>query len=481
MNKQNQDFKRIKVLVIHALTEKSRLTTIQYVKSFGLHAAGCEVTYVNAMGINIDTLLEEEFDLGIATYELLALRTVPFWPHLEKRITSLLSRCQSRVLLPQDDYTHTSRLDKLAVMANVNSIYTPLTKDLDQLYPRAISSGVSIHEALTGYIEDSSLKVMSTFTLPMSKRKIDVGQRVRHLSPQFGLEASRKGFLAENFANRAIEAGFHVDVSSRAEDTFVGVSWLHFLANCRFTISRKGGASIADPDGKLAERIYNKSAWHKDISDSSIQKLIKENEIRRGDFSAISPRLFEAAAMRVCQILEEDDYLGILKPWEHYIPIAADFSNIQEVFSAMKDENLVNTVVENAYDILIASGTYSYQTFVKGLISREVVNSITSRELQAIAIDLDSSICDNQKNSEQWQKWCKSYARSAFLSGHIDDALRCISEGKILMLDDQEIFNDEISLDHLLELQNWLKNISVKRPFLESYTWGWRSTTYFNT
>ena len=468
-----------KVLVLHALTEKSRLTNVQFVRSFGLHASGCKVTYLNVLGINVSALLNEEFDLAIVTYELLAMRAVPFWPHIEQRIVKLLSLCKHKVLLPQDDYTYTTRLDNLAITANVDAIYTPLTKDLDQLYPQAIMSGVRFHEALTGYIEDTNLAIMSGFTIPMTNITIDLGQRVRHLSPQFGAEASKKGFLAENFANRARDAGFIVDVSSKSEDTFVGISWLHFLANCKFTISRKGGASIADPNGKLARRIYNKSAWKKELDDPSIEKLIKENEIRRGDFSAISPRLFEAAAMRVCQILEVDDYLGALEPWHHYIPIRHDFSNIEEVFSAMKDGNLVEKIVENCYSTLIASGNYSYQTFVRELIQREAPNSRRPRTLEVTMLDLDCSLSEKEGNAEQWHNWCKSYSRNVFLKKRVEEAIDAVSAGNLLQLKNLDPFSNNLSMDQRSELKKWLEGVSESKPFIESYIWSWRSTTYF--
>jgi hypothetical protein len=471
----------IKVLVLHALTEKSRLTNVQFARSFGLHASGCEVTYLNVLGINVSSLQNEEFDLAIVTYELLAMRAVPFWPHIEQRILKLLTLCTHKVLLPQDDYTYTTRLDNLAVTANVDAIYTPLTKDLDQLYPQAIMSGVRFHEALTGYIEDANLAVMSEFTIPMTNRTIDLGQRVRHLSPQFGAEASKKGFLAENFADLARDAGFVVDVSSRFEDTFVGISWLHFLANCKFTISRKGGASIADPNGKLAKRIYNKSAWRKDLDDPSIEKLIREKEIRRGDFSAISPRLFEAAAMRVCQILEVDDYLGVLEPWVHYIPIRHDFSNIEEVFSAMKDGYLVEKIVENCYNTLIANGNYSYQTFVRELIQREVPNSRVLCNLEVSMLDLDCSLSEKQGNGEQWHNWCKTYSRNVFLKKRVEEAIDAISAGDLLELNNLEPFSADLSQDQRSELKKWLEGLSMSKPFIESYIWSWRSTTYFDS
>ena len=43
------------------------------------------------------------------------------------------------------------------------------------------------------------------------------------------------------------------------------------------------------------------------------ENLIKLNQI--------SPRCFEAAALRTVMVLYVGDYSGILKPWRHFVPL----------------------------------------------------------------------------------------------------------------------------------------------------------------
>ena len=54
-------------------------------------------------------------------------------------------------------------------------------------------------------------------------------------------------------------------------------------------------------------------------------------------YSAISPRVFEAALAESCQVLVPGHYLGILHANEHYIPLAGDFSNIAQVLDELHD------------------------------------------------------------------------------------------------------------------------------------------------
>src|SRR6185295_10312129 len=81
-------------------------------------------------------------------------------------------------------------------------------------------------------------------------------------------------------------------------------------------------------------------------------------------YRTIGPRHFEAAAFRVCQILFEGEYSGILQPMVHYIPLKKDFSNFDNVIQLLSDRAIREELTENAYRDLIASGRYSYAKFI---------------------------------------------------------------------------------------------------------------------
>ena len=66
------------------------------------------------------------------------------------------------------------------------------------------------------------------------------------------------------------------------------------------------------------------------------------------DDRTISPRHFEAAALRVCQILFEGHYAGVMEPRRHYIPLRKDFSNLDEVIARIRDPSVRREIAENA-------------------------------------------------------------------------------------------------------------------------------------
>lgn len=381
----------MRVLIVHALRNDSRLTTVEHALSFGRHLRGCEVTYVNIFGRATPAVTGDGYDLAILTYELLAQRSMPFWGPIARRVEALMRSARVSVAMPQDDYTCSALLDDFITRNGIGFVLTPLTRDLHLLYPKSIACGVQFHEALTGYWETETRVPISSFRKPFEERQIDVGQRVRNLPPHFGHAAQRKGQLAISFAAAAMQTDFVCDVSTDSSAVLIGNEWWKFLGNIRFTIGRRGGASVADPKGRLQARANQLQLRNPRITYDQIAHRLKTNALPQGDFTAISPRLFECAAMGVCQILEEDHYINGLEPWTHYIPITSNLSNIKDVFAAMRDWSRCKTIVANAEDVLIKSGKYTYREFVRRLAATTVGHD-TNTSADPVVIDLDEHL-----------------------------------------------------------------------------------------
>ena len=55
-----------------------------------------------------------------------------------------------------------------------------------------------------------------------------------------------------------------------------------------------------------------------------------------------------------------------MKPMVHYIPLRKDFSNFDECLRLFQQKSVRDEITGNAYNDLIASGRYSYQSFILG-------------------------------------------------------------------------------------------------------------------
>jgi hypothetical protein len=461
-----------KVFVLHALRSDSRSTTINHAACFGRYISDCKVEYVNVFG---EIPAEIASELVIVTYELVALRNLPIWHVLVDRMKPMLKTSKLRVLMPQDDYSKSNELDDFVCAHNFDFVFTPLTRDLEQIYPKSIGRGVQFREAFTGYFEESTRENLQRFSKPLIDRAIDLGQRVRFLPPQLGTEAGRKGFLAIEFAQSASVNGFVCDVSTKPEDVFVGDAWWEFLGNTKFTVSRRGGASMADPKGLLADRVRRFQMRHPGATMEDISRRVSLRGGREGDFSAISPRLFEAAALGVCQILEPDHYVDGLEPWVHYIPLSEDFSNIDEVFQLMRDLDRCSEMVKASQELLLDSKAFTYSAFIENF-RREID---LEYDTMGVFVSSDSSVSFDGVlgKSVEGLIWVQDYVARAYLRKSLKTAINSINNGKLLILDDVDVKWSDHAVMHRESLIVWLEAFLTRRFPLESFVIPWRTMT----
>jgi len=356
------------VRVLHALRADSRRTTIDHAACFARTPSDQAVVieYVNAFG-PVGSL--DQVSLLIVTYDLLALRVAPYWPYLRRIIERARASADRVVYFPQDDYTMCGELDDLYSSTEADFVFSPIRRDLDVLYPRTVRSSTKIREALTGYVAGELVARAPALERDFGTRDIDVGQRIRLLPPIFGEEARAKGRLALDFGHLAAAAGFITDVSTDPNDILSGDEWLSFLGNTRFTVGRMGGASVCDPLGRHADRFRRMKARRPSMTEEEVSSRISWRGTRRGDFSAISPRIFEAAALGVCQVLVSNAYLDGLTPGEHFIPLESDMTNVDAVLSAMRDTSRSAEIARSAREFLVGSERFSYSSFVGGFWS----------------------------------------------------------------------------------------------------------------
>jgi hypothetical protein len=184
------------------------------------------------------------------------------------------------------------------------------------------------------------------------------------MPPHLGRLAQAKSKQAVVMANAASSAGFNVDVSTRVEDSFIGAAWFDFLSSCKFTVGMKGGASLHDPYGLTHTKVQAYLTRHPSASFDEIERKCFKGKDMKHEFTAISPRLFEASMAGTCQILQRDDYLGVLEPWRDYIPLERNFSNVNEVVSTMRDLDKCQEIVTNARIALVDSQMFDYSHLV---------------------------------------------------------------------------------------------------------------------
>ncbi len=198
-----------------------------------------------------------------------------------------------------------------------------------------------------------------------------------------GKEAQEKVDIAKEFIKRLEKSEFNINIDYTESSRLYGDDWYKLMSNSKVVIGVEAGVSIFDIDGR-AQETYE--SFIKNNPKATKEEIFEVLEAWEGKiyYRTISPRVFEAASFKVLQVLFEGEYQGILKPMVHYIPLKKDFSNFEEVLSMIKDETLVEKIINNAYNDLIISGKYSYQSFIQ--------------EFEKTLPSVEQSVCDYSKN-----------------------------------------------------------------------------------
>lgn len=268
-----------------------------------------------------------------------------------------------KVLFLQDEFQYLREFNAIMGEMGINLMFTCAAKrDFDQFYPKKLIPSLrEVHQNLTGYVTDALMKPGLRARGP---RRWDVGYRGRAPIYYMGLLGQHKLRIAEEFTRLCEREGFTYNISYQEEDRLTGQHWFDFLRSTRIQLGSPSGTSIVDLDGSLieAEQKYRAEKPHATFEEV-YKKILKPHEGKM-KIDTVSPRHFEYAATGATMVMIEGDYGGYIKPGEHYIPVAPDYSNLDDVAGKMRDRKLCEKIADQAYDHLIGSGDFRAEKFV---------------------------------------------------------------------------------------------------------------------
>ena len=278
-----------------------------------------------------------------------------------------------KVILPQDEFINTDAVNRFIADFGIDAVFSVMPPDQWPALYAGVSPRVRIHQGLTGYLDDKRVGEIERIRAREAERPIDIGYRTagRPL-PWFGRHGYLKQEIAEVFARRAPAYGLAADISTDGADMLLGNHWYRFLARCKYTLGVEGGTSILDRDGSFRVATERYLAQHPDASFEEVEAACFPGVDGTFRGYAISPRHLEACASRTCQILTEGSYNGILEAGRHYIPVRRDFGNADEVLELVRRDEVRREITENAHRDIVASGRYTYRSFVETVMSRSL-------------------------------------------------------------------------------------------------------------
>ncbi|MGA2755812.1 MAG: hypothetical protein ABSF58_00485 [Solirubrobacteraceae bacterium] len=282
-----------------------------------------------------------------------------------------------KVAFFQDEFHYCRQRFDFVNDVGIDLVYTHVhPQDIPHVWGR-YTPRVQARFNYPGYVDPQMLAAAARFSRPDAERDIDVGYRGRPLQPYMGSGAPEKVLVGERFRELAAATTLRVDINTQEDGRLYGAQWYRFLGRCHAMLGVESGTSYLDLEDEVLHDYNRRRAEGRPVTLEALQ----EGPLGRWDhnfsYRTISPRNFEAAAFRICQVLFEGEYSGVLEPMVHYVPLKKDFSNFDEVVALIRDPRARTEIVERAHRDLIQSGSYSYERFVADV----------DRDLLALGLD----------------------------------------------------------------------------------------------
>lgn len=281
-----------------------------------------------------------------------------------------------KIVIIQDEYRWINRILKEMVYLNVDCIVSLLDKEnINKVYNHPQLENKLMVSTLAGYVSNNWI---NRDVPKISERKKHIIYRGNNLPFWLGNGAHEKSVLSEKILENFDDKGLNLDVSSNPGDRIYGKDWLDFMKSGKCVIGLEGGASIFDFDGSIEKKVRKFQSENPKATYEKIHREYLSSFEDKVYYRMITPRSFEAIAMKTVQVLYPGKYSGILEPWKHYLPINRDFSNLNEVISAIKNDDFLQTMANQAYSEIIESQNYSEEKLGRGIDS--IISNLRGKE-----------------------------------------------------------------------------------------------------
>lgn len=326
---------------------------LEHIRAFRRYSRH-DVDVFNPRGITRSRFLRlTDYDVVVVHYTIV--------PYLSEWFREQISRFGGlKVEFMQDEYRQVDALTASIRQLGIHLLFSSVpAESVTSVYGSRLPD-VEILPTLTGYVP-ADLEGHSPRSL--EGRRLDVVYRGRSVPYWLGRLGQDKNLIGREFLARA-PTDLRCDISWTEADRIYGEAWYRFLGSSRTTLGTESGASIVDFDGSLQERtesfLRERPAATFDEVEGEILAPFEGNAV----IQAVSPRVFEAAALGTAMINFPGRYSGVIEPWVHYIPLEKDFSNFDDVVSALRDDGVLDPLVSRAHADLVSSGRYSLKTFM---------------------------------------------------------------------------------------------------------------------
>jgi hypothetical protein len=248
----------------------------------------------------------------------------------------------------------------------IDCVYTHVDPEhFGEVYGRYTRVPRLVHN-LPGYVSGELIASAARLVRADAERPVDVGYRGRPLPPYMGRGSQEKVEIGRRFRELAAGSGLTLDIDLSESGRLYEEAWAEFMTRCKCMLGVESGVSLFDLEDEVREEYELIARERPDVTLEQLERGALGRWDGRIPYRTVSPRHFEAAAFRTCQVLFEGRYSGVLEAMRHYIPLKKDFSNLDSVIDLIRDPEVRRDLTETARRELIDSGQWSYARFVGG-------------------------------------------------------------------------------------------------------------------
>ena len=328
-----------------------------------------DIHVLSKVGEIFDGIRLSAFDAVVIHYSL-ALALESYVGPRSRRALAAFSG--AKAVFVQDEYRFVNATLDALETCGVDIVFTCLAPaEAERVYGRVREGKLRTHQLLTGYVPHWLIQYPP---IPLSARKTMVGYRGRTYPAWHGEQGREKVRIGKLFKRDAKRFAISTDIAWSEASRLYGRDWVDFIRGCRAVLAVESGASVFDFDGGVAARSESfaalverphpvpglgRKASYETLRDRFFSG--REDEI---DIAQISPRVFEAIALRTLIIAYPGRYSDVMQPWRHYIPLDKDHGNMAEVAAALRDTERVAEIVTNAYVEIALNPAYGYSAMI---------------------------------------------------------------------------------------------------------------------
>lgn len=355
---------RFNILLLCDYRPYDAATVVDHINSFYYYSRHNIFVYSDLVynsGYLPDDLELERFDCIIVHYSIFLALDSYLSPLARQRLKDFSGL---KALFIQDEYRFVDQTIEALDKLGFHLLFTCVPeREIEKVYPSSRLPGLRKVNVLTGYVPEL---LKTEKQIPLHKRKYDVGYRGRRYPYWHGRLGLEKWKIAKTFLRDARKYNLKCNISYKERTRLYGIKWIKFIKNCRAVLGVESGANVFDFDGRIsaASETYVSLFRNDAVTYDEVREKYFSEHDDRVRLEQISSRCFEAITLKTMLILYEGEYSKVLKPWQHYVPLKKDHSNMSEVVAVLRDHKKMATIISQAYAEIACDPKYSFKKFV---------------------------------------------------------------------------------------------------------------------